>query len=273
MSSTPFMQLYPSDYLGKTMDLTTEQHGAYLLILMTMWQHDAKLPSDPKKLARIARMSPAKFKSVWAEISRFFDDDGVSITNPRMTKERKKAQEKSQKRAIAGSAGGRAKALKDKELAHSNCHADAMASSSDTRDQREVREEANASLSAAPTVRGPSFDEFWNVWPLGKIGKKAAAKAFTKLSQENRIAATERAIPWAAQWKREHPQANPIHPASYLNGERWTDEIQPTFTLIPGGPNGQTTSQDRRDAARSDAFRDLIHDAAAMRRTSGSDWH
>lgn len=60
MSSTPFMQFYVGDYLADTLDLTTEQHGAYLLILMTMWQHDAKLPNDPVKLARIARMTPAQ---------------------------------------------------------------------------------------------------------------------------------------------------------------------------------------------------------------------
>lgn len=146
MSNTPFMQFYPGDYLGKTMDLTTEQHGAYLLILMTMWQHDAKLPNDPAKLARIARMTPAKFKAVWSEISRFFAVQGDSITNARLLKEHEKAKKKSEARAVAGKAGGRAKSLKDKSAAYGNCHADAMASSSDTRVKKE---DANASLSLA----------------------------------------------------------------------------------------------------------------------------
>ena len=115
MSNTPFMQFYVGDYLADTLDLTTEQHGAYLLLLMTMWNSNAKLPSDKVKLARIARLTPAKFKAVWSEISRFFEDDGESISNRRLTKEREKANEKSAKRSTAGRAGGHAKALKDNE--------------------------------------------------------------------------------------------------------------------------------------------------------------
>lgn len=135
-----------------------------------------------------------------------------------------------------------------------------------------VEEDTNVSLSESPTIRGPSFSDFWSVWPLGKIGKKAAEKAFAKLSQQNRQIATERAVSWCTQWKREHPQANPIHPASYLNGERWTDEIQPTFTLIAGGPDGQPTRQDHRAVASADAMRDRLDVVGRMRRSSEPDW-
>ena len=147
MSSTPFMQLYVGDYLADTLDLTTEQHGAYLLMLMTMWQHDAKLPNDPVKLARIARMTPAKFRSVWGEIGRFFQVEGDKITNPRLTKERKKAAEKSSKRAAAGRAGGQAKALKDNEARLANAMPMPQ-HSSDTRVQKE-EEDTDVSLSGA----------------------------------------------------------------------------------------------------------------------------
>ncbi|MTH33049.1 DUF1376 domain-containing protein [Paracoccus limosus] len=141
MSEQPFMQLYVADYLADTLDLSTVEHGAYLLILMTMWRHDARLPNDMAKLARIARMSVTKFKPVWAEISRFFEVDGDAITNRRLSKEHEKARKKSEVRATAGKAGGHAKALKDKEAAYGNCHADAVASSSEARVRSQKEED------------------------------------------------------------------------------------------------------------------------------------
>lgn len=115
MSNQPFMQLYVGDYLADTMDLSTEEHGAYLLLLMTMWKHGAELPNDPKKLARIARLSPAKFKRAWGTISRFFEEGETTISQKRLKKEHEKAIKKSEERAKAGAKGGAAKALKTKE--------------------------------------------------------------------------------------------------------------------------------------------------------------
>lgn len=120
MSKAPFMQLYVGDYLADTTDLTTEQHGAYLLLLMTMWRHGAELPDDAKKLARIARVSPKRWRSIWAEIGHFFQVADGKVTSPRLTKEYQKAVSISQKRIASGAKGGAAKALKSKEAALAN---------------------------------------------------------------------------------------------------------------------------------------------------------
>ncbi|KFI30973.1 hypothetical protein CG51_05955 [Haematobacter missouriensis] len=120
MSQNPFMQLYVGDYLADTLDLTTEQHGAYLLLLMTMWRHDAKLPNDHSKLARIARVSARRWHMVWVEIQHFFYVDGDCIRNSRLDREHQKATSISEKRSASGAAGGRAKALKDKDGAVAN---------------------------------------------------------------------------------------------------------------------------------------------------------
>lgn len=76
-------------------------------------------------------------------------------------------------------------------------------------------------------VRG-RFEDFWNEWPLSKIGKQKAASSFKRLSQQDRMAAVSNARRWAQAWRRSNPTANDIHPTTYLNGKRWEDEISPS---------------------------------------------
>ena len=114
------MQLYVADYLGDTRHLTTEQHGAYLLLLMTMWRSDGRLPNDPKKLARIAGCSPSRWSKIAEEVMEFFEVDGSDLTNKRLMLELEKAQEKSIKRAVSGSKGGKAKSLKNNDPTEAN---------------------------------------------------------------------------------------------------------------------------------------------------------
>lgn len=120
MSSHPYMQLYVGDYLSDTLDLTTEQHGAYLLLLMTMWRHDAKLPNEAAKLARIARVSPRRWPGIWSEIERFFTVRGDHIVSLRLEQEHQKAVSLSEKRSASGAKGGTAKALKNNNTGVAN---------------------------------------------------------------------------------------------------------------------------------------------------------
>lgn len=112
--SQPFMQLYVADYLGDTRHLTTEQHGAYLLLLMTMWRAGGRLPNEDKKLARITGCTSSRWAKIKAEVTEFFSVDGDEITHKRLMFELEKAQEKSIKRSVSGTQGGIAKSLKNK---------------------------------------------------------------------------------------------------------------------------------------------------------------
>jgi uncharacterized protein YdaU (DUF1376 family) len=120
MSERPFMQLYVSDFIGDTLHLSTEQVGAYLLLLMAMWNAGGSLPDDEAKLARIVRMSVKKWRAVAADLLPFFEQVGGAVRHNRLTKELQKSEGKSQSRASAGAEGGRAKALKDKQAALAN---------------------------------------------------------------------------------------------------------------------------------------------------------
>jgi uncharacterized protein YdaU (DUF1376 family) len=66
------MPLYVGDYLSDTMLLSTEEHGAYLLLLMTMWKHGGVLPDHDASLARIVRATPERWLDLRDCLSHFF---------------------------------------------------------------------------------------------------------------------------------------------------------------------------------------------------------
>lgn len=113
MSERPFMQLYVSDFLGDTLALSTEQIGAYLLLLMAMWNAKGTLPDDDAKLARIVRMSVKKWRSISPELMVYFDRFEGIVSHHRLTFEIEKSERQSESRASAGARGGAATALKN----------------------------------------------------------------------------------------------------------------------------------------------------------------
>lgn len=123
MSERPFMQLYVSDFVGDTLQLSTEQIGAYMLILMAMWNAGGRLPDDDAKLARVARLTLKRWRAISADLLTFFECEGGEIGHKRLTKELHKAQVKSEARAAAGARGGAATALKTKVDASANAGA------------------------------------------------------------------------------------------------------------------------------------------------------
>lgn len=82
-----YMPLYIGDYLADTSDLKAEEHGANLLLLMTMWRRGGSLPSDSDRLRRIASVSSDRWPAVWAVIGDLFDEADGQITQKRLTKE------------------------------------------------------------------------------------------------------------------------------------------------------------------------------------------
>lgn len=118
--TTPFMQLWVADYLGDTKHLTTEQHGAYLLLLMTMWRADGALPADDTKLARIVGLTVVRWNKIKGDIMAMLTIENGLVSQKRLWAELKKAREKSEKRAEAGRKGGTAKALNGQDTGQAN---------------------------------------------------------------------------------------------------------------------------------------------------------
>jgi Uncharacterized protein conserved in bacteria len=69
MAALPYMQFYVADYLADTMHLSTEEHGAYLLLIFNYWQTGKPLPKN--RLAGIARLSNERWTDVERSLNEF----------------------------------------------------------------------------------------------------------------------------------------------------------------------------------------------------------
>lgn len=116
---TAFMPLWIGDYLADTTHLNTEQHGAYLLLLMAYWRRGGPLPADDQYLCRIAGVTIYKWRTLRSTIAAFFAEEGGQWVSKRADEELAKAESKYGKRAEAGRKGGQATAIKGKRAKYS----------------------------------------------------------------------------------------------------------------------------------------------------------
>lgn len=114
MAALPYMQLYVADYLADTAHLTTEEHGAYLLMLFSYWQTGKPLRAD--RLASVARLSNERWADVEKTLKDFFHVKAGSWTHFRVEADLEKVDSKSRKNSDAGKASARARALAKQEL-------------------------------------------------------------------------------------------------------------------------------------------------------------
>ena len=106
------MPLYIADYMADTAHLSTVEHGAYLLLIMTYWQRGEALPDDDKKLARIAGLQGRNWRRVRAEIEPFFEVRDNKWVSQKVEKLLLRLRSQSKANSLNGKKGGQATATK-----------------------------------------------------------------------------------------------------------------------------------------------------------------
>jgi uncharacterized protein YdaU (DUF1376 family) len=109
VSKAPAMPMMIDAYIGDTTHLTTEEHGAYLLLLFAMWRRDGSVPDNDKDIARIVGLTVSKWLRVRGRLSDKLICDGHTITQKNLRKIWKNTQEKIEKNKQNGMLGGRPK--------------------------------------------------------------------------------------------------------------------------------------------------------------------
>jgi len=118
MADYPFLSIEVRAYLSDTMHLSSQEHGAYLLLLMAAWlRADCRLPDDDVFLARTARMTTRAWKPIRSTVMAFWtlDDEGYWLQK-RLREERTRISDTSKQRKGAANT----RWLKNNETADAN---------------------------------------------------------------------------------------------------------------------------------------------------------
>ncbi|SAL59478.1 hypothetical protein AWB71_03289 [Caballeronia peredens] len=99
-----WMPLYIGDYLADTNRLTTEQHGAYLLLIMDYWRNGPP-PDDEEILQNVTRLSKFLWKKHGPVLQKFFTVENGVWRHKRIDEE------------MAGAASGKAAASEKARIA------------------------------------------------------------------------------------------------------------------------------------------------------------
>lgn len=106
-----WMPLYWGDYLADTTHLTTEQHGAYLLLIAAYWRRGQPLPDDDSFLAACVKATPQKWRGgrLREVVGALFEISGGVWRHKRVDNEILKSTERLKSARANGRAGGVAK--------------------------------------------------------------------------------------------------------------------------------------------------------------------
>lgn len=244
----------PIAYLGGVQGLTTKEHAVYSVVLDLIYQHGGSVNNDPAWISGwIKDMGSAATRNT---IQILADKGKLIIDGDQITQKRAKneAETKENLRGNAienGRKGGKKSAENRARLNENNTLDEAPAS---PQNQAEKRREEKKKNNGHPSddLFTPSFDDFWERWPLKKQKKREAEKSYAKLSKHDRQKATENVRSWARNWRSANQTASDIHPTSYLNGHRWEDDFSSQPQSAAQRPRQSSIlDQIRREEARA----------------------
>lgn len=147
MSSRPWYQFFPADYLADTRLLTLEEHGAYRLLLDALWMHGPIDDSDVTR-ARLMSVSVRKSRVIWPRLVPFFELENGTFDHKKIAKQRTQASEIIEKKRAAAESRWRSKRNAD---AYAPANADATnARSARARPDPQPHKDPPLSASALP---------------------------------------------------------------------------------------------------------------------------
>lgn len=76
------------------------------------------------------------------------------------------------------------------------------------------------------------FDAFWTLYPR-HVAKKDARRAWDRINPAEHAEILTALVSWRRVWLKRGEMEYVPHPATWLNGERWTDELPSAPAVVP----------------------------------------
>jgi uncharacterized protein YdaU (DUF1376 family) len=253
----PYFPFYVNDFAadGVVECMTTEQVGAYALLLCKAWYQEpaGTIPDDDATLCRWSRLTPERWSQVKAGVVAAFKpgEDG-RLHQKRMEVEYAKLTRLLKAKSAGGKKGAKNRWSEPTQTPNGiptqkpTCRPKRKPDGSvdGIENTRAFDSDSNSDSPPGgvggaggrgrrrPGPEGDGFAEFWMAYPR-KTAKADARRAWAKIGPTPELravmlAALERQK-HSADWRKEGGKYVP-HPATWLNGERWEDEA-------PAGPN------------------------------------
>ncbi len=148
-----WLALNIGDYLRDTMDFTTEEHGAYLLLIMAYHMNRGPLPDDDRRLQNIAKISRYKWSKIRQTLATKFRIENGMWHHKRCDAELRKAADYREKRRAQTEAARKAKAAKTNTVTETDTRSTTTTTTTDS----SLRSESSPSLrsgESAPDMFG-----------------------------------------------------------------------------------------------------------------------
>ena len=234
---SPAFQFYPQDYLSssRVAEMTLEEEGVYIRLLCYCWS-TGSIPSDPERCARLAGKGCSTETAT--NVQRAFNEhptDSERLVHDRLDFEREKQARRREQASEAGKKSGESRAASRAGI-RKNTGRKKPLNVRSTDVQRNINTSSSSSSSSSSSENKieisreqsqvDQFAAFWQTYPR-KISKPNAIKAWQKAI---RVASPELIIQGAARYAKIRAGADPeftAHPATWLNGRRWEDDVAP----------------------------------------------
>jgi uncharacterized protein YdaU (DUF1376 family) len=213
------------DYHKKAGRLSMLEHGAYTLLIDACYDRE-RFPTEADAIDWCWARSDEEIAAVQFVLGKFFDLDGGVYVQTRISEEIDAYKGMAIKNKEI--AENREKAKREGRNGSSTKRAPVVNESPPNQEPLTTNQEPIKKPSrSAKAVAGDSFDSFWKLYPK-KVSKKDALKAWAKIEPDKHPEIMQGLANHRASqgWVKDDGQFIP-NAATWLNAERWEDEVRP----------------------------------------------